>query len=261
MLGRRSWRCAAGSAADRSRASFRPARACRCRRPAARARCRGPTSRGSRYCSCASSTCDLPFARPRPPREDVEDELRAIDDAQPSASSIWRSWAGVSSWSKTTRSTPLLVARQRPAPEACRARGTWPDRAAARSCIIRSDDARRRPPRRGPPSSSSDCSASCAPRLVRRESDQGGAFVGVQDVTPVRARSTAGILARAPTAPRPRESARGTAPRTSTMVDGAPAGRRPGVDQPVEHRCRAPPRTASGSLRRRARRTGWRSSR
>jgi hypothetical protein len=39
-----------------------------------------PTSRGSRYFSCASSTCSLPFARPRAAGEDVEDQLRAIDD-------------------------------------------------------------------------------------------------------------------------------------------------------------------------------------
>ena len=44
-----------------------------------------PTRRGSRYFSCASSTCHLPFPGPGARREDVEDQLRAIDDlaAQP----------------------------------------------------------------------------------------------------------------------------------------------------------------------------------
>ena len=39
-------------------------------------------SRGSEYLSCASSTCSLPSLDSRALREDVEDELRAIDDLE-----------------------------------------------------------------------------------------------------------------------------------------------------------------------------------
>ena len=39
-----------------------------------------PTSRGSKYLQLRQLDLQLAFPRPRAPREDVEDELRAIDD-------------------------------------------------------------------------------------------------------------------------------------------------------------------------------------
>ena len=73
-----------------------------------------PASRGSRYCSCASSTCSWPFARARAPREDVENQLGAIDDA-PAAAPL-RGCApapGVSSLSTMTSVDAGFVAGER----------------------------------------------------------------------------------------------------------------------------------------------------
>ena len=90
-----------------------------------------PTSRGSRYFSCASSTCSLPFARARAAREDVEDELRAIDDLAIERlleiAQLRRGQLVVEDDDVDAQ----LVARRRRAPGPCRCRGRSPDRASA----------------------------------------------------------------------------------------------------------------------------------
>ena len=52
-----------------------------------------------------SPLCGVTLARPRAAGEDVENQLRAVDDLAADLSSIWRSCAGVSSLSKMTMST------------------------------------------------------------------------------------------------------------------------------------------------------------
>ena len=71
-----------------------------------------PTSRGSRYFSCASSTCSLP-SRVRARRAKMS-RISCVRSMilRPTASSIWRSCAGVSSLSKMTTSTAGFARRR-----------------------------------------------------------------------------------------------------------------------------------------------------
>ena len=78
----RGARCGRARGGGPSRASSRRARARRCRRPSRESEVSRCASRGSRYWSCASSTWSLPSRRRGALREDVEDQLRAVDDAQ-----------------------------------------------------------------------------------------------------------------------------------------------------------------------------------
>ena len=66
-----------------------------------------PTRRGSRYFSCASSTCSLPSrVRARRAKMSRMSWVRSMI-LRPTSSSMCRSWAGVSSLSNTTRSVSV----------------------------------------------------------------------------------------------------------------------------------------------------------
>ena len=76
--------------------------------PPSRSRCcHMPRMRGRLYSSCASSTWSLPSALTGVLGEDVEDQLRAVDDARlRGAFSSVRCWDGRSSSSTTSTSAP-----------------------------------------------------------------------------------------------------------------------------------------------------------
>ena len=101
----------------------------------------------------------LALAGPRPPREDVEDELGAID--RPSARGAIQIGAAAPASARCRRRRGRRRSRRTPcrARRACRCRGTWPASGRSRSCRTRSTtcapaaDAR-------PASSSSERSAS-----------------------------------------------------------------------------------------------------
>ncbi len=185
-----------------------------------------PTSRGSRYLQLRQLHLQLAFARPRAPREDVEDELRAVEDLPPDRSSrSARSWAGVSSLSKTTRSTPVSAARGGERRHLARRRGTSTGRGCGRSCRTRSTTS---PPAASasPASSSSDRSASSRRARPADQADEGRALAARY-----RPATHASISSQA-TAPARTSRTRGSV--TSTMVDGGAARRRAGVEQQVD---------------------------
>ena len=199
-----------------------------------------PTSRGSRYFSCASSTCSLP-SRVRARRAKMS-RISCVRSTilRPTSSSICRSCAGVSSLSKMTTSTSVSA----------HGRGERLDLAGAeerRRIGLRpllqhaQHDVARRPLRRG--------------RRARRASARRrGAARGRRSARPApraRAPATASVCAAMPEPrpmqSRPRARAPASAPVTSTIVDGGPPRRRPGVDQQINARSPSARSTSSGS--------------
>ena len=213
-------RCAGGCAGGPPRAWFRRGPACRCRRPAATAtRCRRRAAAAG-SCNCASSTCSLPSRVRARVREDVEDQLRAVDHlALGSRFSICRSCAGVSSLSKITRSRRSRR-RRRPAPRACRCRGTWPH-PGARAPAAREGTTLAPAASARPASSSSDRSASTRrigpvirPTSAARSAPSCGCVKGSSMRHGSRGPSRNGTA--------PARTRTGGSARASTIVEGGP---------------------------------------
>ena len=238
-----------------------------------------PTSRGSRYFSCASSTCSLP-SRVRARRAKMS-RISCVRSRtlRSSAFSRLRSCAGrqlvvedddvdVELVAATGRASSTL-----PLPRKVAGSGL------GRSCSTRSTTSAPAADAR-PASSSRECSGSnwrdgplkrptsaARSRPLDVVERRAASSEGFGEPRPARvsaagaARITAAILARAPTAPRRRESAVVRAAVTSTMVDGGPPGDGPPSSTSVD---RCSPRSIATCVRRRCghlHRTDWRWSR
>ena len=175
----------------------------------------------------------LAFPRPRAPREDVEDELRAIDDLAVERFSMLRSCAGLSSLSKIDDVGAHFVARRRersslPLPRNVAGSGF------ARSCITRKHDVR-----------AGGCGEAGqfvermfgieAARRTADQPDERGAFVRGRWTSAVRPQgaSLENFSTRSH-AIAPARSSRGPSRVSSTIVDGGPPGTGPGVDDCIE---------------------------
>ena len=169
----------------------------------------------------------LAFARPRAPREDVEDELRPIDDL--AADRLFDV--------AQLRRRQLIVedddvdvglgGRRAPASGSCRRRETWTDPASAAPAARAARRRRRRPAAR-PASSSSDRSASsrrARPAISPTSAARSRCFHARSVLSHARI-SSHGIA--------PARTSAAAAPVTSTIVDGgaaAASGRRRSADR------------------------------